>query len=112
MVQRLIAITVGLALLLTGWGALPFAGSPARLAVAAPAGGDVIVVLADGANPVAVAAAAGVTPKRVYSSVFRGFAARVPAAAMHGLVNNPNVAIISEDLPVSVAAQTLPSGVN
>ena len=77
-----------------------------------PLGGDVIVVLRPGADPEAEARRVGVQPRQIYRNVFQGFAGNVPAAAMQGLVRNPNVAIISPDLPVQIFALTVPSGVD
>ena len=112
-------LTVCVALLLaasaTGWSAGPL-GGPASSAQPAPprATGDVdvIVVLNRNADPRAEAQKAGVNPKRVYQNIFRGFAAKVPAATMENLARNPNVVIISEDSPVSAFAVTVPSGVD
>ncbi|MDP9366165.1 MAG: S8 family serine peptidase [Chloroflexota bacterium] len=73
---------------------------------------DVIVVLKDGANPAAAAEDLGVTPRQVHRHVFRGFAGRVPAAAAAGLRRNPRVALVSENLPVAVHAQHMPTGID
>ena len=73
---------------------------------------DVIVVLRPRADPVAVARAAGVRPQRLYRNVFNGFSGRVPAQALQGLRRNPNVELVSPDLPIEIAATTLPSGID
>ena len=68
-----------------------------------PGEAAVIVVLRPRADPAAVARAAGVRPERLYRNVFNGFSGRVPAQALQGLRRNPNVELVSLDLPVEIA---------
>ena len=65
-----------------------------------------IVVLRDGADPRAVAAAAGVAPKFVYS-VISGFAGTMTAAQVSGLQRNPQVAYIEPDQVVTAVTDQL-----
>ena len=88
------------------------AGGPARDGIAAAEARDVIVVLQGGSNAVEVARVTGVEPRHVFSNVFRGFAARLPEAAIAALARNPKVVSISDDLPIAAAAQTLTTGVD
>ncbi|MEA2527320.1 MAG: in, partial [Thermomicrobiales bacterium] len=113
--QGWLALALCVALLagsVAGWSpGLP--GHRATVAVAAQQSGlvDVIVVLKGTADPRVVAAQAQVNAKLLYHNVFRGFSARVPAAAIDALARNPQISIISEDLPVRALAQTVPTGV-
>ncbi|HEX6291567.1 MAG TPA: S8 family peptidase [Herpetosiphonaceae bacterium] len=61
-----------------------------------------IVVLKEGANPRAVAAVAGVTPKYEYDAVLNGFAAELNAGQLNALQNNPNVDYIEQDAEVTL----------
>src|SRR5215212_10242803 len=72
----------------------------------------VIVEVARGDNPQAVARALGVVPTHVYSEVFEGFAAELPAAAVRAAERQPGVAGIWPDLPVEAFDQKLPTGVD
>ncbi|HEX8694940.1 MAG TPA: S8 family peptidase [Longimicrobium sp.] len=62
-----------------------------------------IVVLKAGASPRAAAAAAGATPRHVYHAALNGFAARLNAAQLAALRNNPQVDYISPDQVVTAA---------
>src|SRR5918994_173163 len=72
----------------------------------------VIVELARGANPQAVARALGVVPTHVFTEVFQGFAAELPAGAVKAAERQRGVVRIWPDLPVRALAQTLPTGVD
>ncbi len=48
----------------------------------------------------------------VYGSALRGYAARVPGAALAALRADPRVASVSRDRPMRIQAQALPTGVN
>jgi aqualysin 1 len=64
-----------------------------------------IVVLKDSADPVAEANAArgqGHQVHHVYTSAIKGFAASLPAAALNGILNNPNVDYVEADQTVSL----------
>ncbi len=71
-----------------------------------------IVVLADGADPLAAARQLGAKPVYVYSSVFSGFAAELPAAAASTARRSSLVAAFSPDSTVRVERQTVPTGVS
>ncbi|MDT8320814.1 MAG: S8 family serine peptidase [Xanthomonadales bacterium] len=75
-----------------------------------------IVVLKDGAGiPEDVAADVALrtngTVGYVYENVLQGFSITIPHAALAGLVRDPRVAYVEEDKPVSIFAQTTPTGV-
>jgi aqualysin 1 len=75
----------------------------------APISGQYIVVFKrDVQNPAAEAAqiarAAGGSVKHVYTSAIKGFAASLPAAALQGIRNNPNVDYVEQDQTVSLNA--------
>ena len=75
--------------------------------------GDVIVVLnTRSVNAAEFAAAEQVQARRVYSRVITGFAAHLTPAQAERLARHPRVKYISPDLPVTVSAQTLPTGVD
>src|SRR5215213_7124479 len=77
-----------------------------------PAREAVIIEVARGANPQAVARALGVVPSHVYSEVFQGFAAELPVGAVRAAERQRGVVKIWPDLPVEAFAQTLPTGVD
>jgi subtilisin len=72
----------------------------------------VIVEVAPGANPQAVARALDVVPTHVYTEVFQGFAGELPAAAVRAAGRQRGVVAIWPDLPVRAEAQTIPTGVD
>jgi len=72
----------------------------------------VIIEGARGANPPGVARALGVVPTHVYSEVFQGLAAELPAAAVRAAERQPGVIKIWPDLPVQAESQALPTGVD
>jgi subtilisin family serine protease len=74
----------------------------------------VIIEVARGANPSGVARALGVIPTHVYSEVFQGFAAELPAEAVRAINRQQGVLKIWPDLPVQAEAegQVLPTGVD
>jgi subtilisin family serine protease len=82
-------------------------GGTAPLLSAAPGkaiDGQYIVVLNDGANPRAVAAVAGATPKHVYEAALDGFSASLNQGQLNALQHNPNVKWIEQDQVVTVSA--------
>jgi subtilisin len=72
----------------------------------------VIVEVARGDNPQAVARALGVVPTHVFSEVFQGFAAELPVAAVSAAERQRGVIRIWPDLLVHASAQALPTGVD
>src|SRR5829696_8390901 len=106
-----VALVVLLAGTLPLW---PMSGvmSAHALPAAQPGKEAVIVEVARGANPQAVARALGVEPTHVYTEVFQGFAAELPLAAVSAAGRQRGVGRIWPDLPVRAAAQRLPTGVN
>jgi subtilisin family serine protease len=69
--------------------------------------GSYIVVLAEGANPRAVAAVAGVEPTHVYEHALNGFSASLNAGQLNALRNMTGVDYVEEDqVFTTVAVQT------
>jgi subtilisin family serine protease len=66
--------------------------------------GSYIVVLNEGADPRAVAAVAGVSPRYVYSAVLNGFGAELNPGQLHALSHHPNVAYIEQNAHVTASA--------
>lgn len=80
--------------------ALPEAAPEAALAAGAQGRAvqdQYIVVLKAGASPRGLAAAVGASPRHVYTAALNGFAARLTAAQLTALRNNPHVDYISPD---------------
>jgi len=104
-------LVVLLAGMLPSW---PIGGAMSAHALPAAQSGKeaVIVEVARGGNALAVARALGVVPKHVYSKVFQGFAAELPAGAVRAAERQPGVAGIWPDLPVEAFPQKLPTGVD
>lgn len=81
----------------------PVAEAPADMAPllsAAPGRGvpgEYIVVLKDGAEPRAVAGAAGVAPRLVYGATLNGFSAALNAGQVNALRRHPAVAYVEQD---------------
>lgn len=93
--------------------AAPAASHP--YAASQPITGRYIVVLKDSvANPAAEAAnltrGPGVQLHHTYSSAIKGFAASLPAAALQGIRNNPNVDYIEQDQTVSLNETEMQTG--
>jgi subtilisin len=77
-----------------------------------PANGEeVIVVLEDGADPIATAQELGVEPTQIYDEVFTGFAATMPAEALAEASASGTVEQISRDGRVQAEAQVVGTGV-
>lgn len=98
--------------------ALPQTASaaPGRRSAAAPVVKPYIVVLRDSVdvNDVAGEHARrhGAEVRKVYGAAIKGYAARVREDRVDQLRADPRVAYVEVDAPVSVAAQTLPWGIN
>jgi subtilisin family serine protease len=90
--------------------AAPADSEPAE-AAPPPSGTEVIVVLDKGEDPLAVARELGVEPTHVYSEVFTGFAATMPADSLAQAQSSEMVRRISLDGRVQAEAQTVPTGV-
>lgn len=54
----------------------------------------------------------GLAPDHVYEHAIKGFAARIPAAALSAIARDPRVQFISEDRVVVAFEQTLSTGIN
>ncbi|HEX8694074.1 MAG TPA: S8 family peptidase, partial [Longimicrobium sp.] len=65
--------------------------------------GSYIVVLEEGADPRAVAAVAGVSPRHVYTAALNGFAATLNAGQLNALQHNPAVAYVEQDQTVTLS---------
>jgi subtilisin family serine protease len=82
----------------------------------AAAAGRYIVVLKDGANTGSVAAYhegfAGADVTARYTHALDGYAATLSSAALAAVEADPRVDFVSVDRPVSIDAQTLPTGIN
>jgi len=74
-------------------------------------GDAVIVVLADGVDPLQAAQEMGVEPTHVYQDVFLGFAANVPAAALNDAIASGTVTGVTEDGRVQAEDQIVGNGV-
>jgi subtilisin family serine protease len=83
-------------------------GAPSAARVA-DGPGDYVVVLKDDANPRAVAALLGATPRHVFTASLKGFAGHLDAGQLAGLRRNPAVAYVERDAPVRLfTTQRLP----
>ena len=83
----------------------------ARLLKGNSPNGRYIVVLRRGASPTAVAGSVGASPVRTYAHALTGFAAVLPQPAINALLKNGRVLFIQPDSRVSMAAQTVPTGI-
>ena len=100
-------------------GALALASTIASGAATAAAPGadaEYIVMLSPGTNATSVAAqhadAHGAVVGHVYGHALSGYSARMSATAAAKLANDPQVLLVQAARPVSVTAQTLPTGIN
>jgi subtilisin family serine protease len=78
--------------------------APVLAAAANGIEGQYIVVLKEGANPVSVAAIAGVEPAFVYTAALTGFSASLNQGQLTALRHNPNVEYIEQDQVGSIEA--------
>ena len=91
------------------------AGLAAPVAAAAPAaqtiaGGETIVVLRDGADPVKAAQQLGVEPTYIYRNVFSGFAGTLPASAVSAASQSSLIDLVSPSVPVKATVEVVPTG--
>jgi subtilisin len=91
--------------------ALPAGSAAPFLGVAAQGSEEVIVVLEDGADPVAVARELGVEPTHVYYDVFTGFAGTMSSASVEVARSSRSVRRISQDGRVQAEDQAITAGV-
>ncbi|MGD8171570.1 S8 family serine peptidase [Vibrio sp. TRT 21S02] len=74
-----------------------------------------IVVLNDNAVPEDVAEEIALKANGkvgyVFEHVIKGFSIVVPAAAINGILKNPKVSYVEEDIPITAFAQQIPTGV-
>ena len=74
-----------------------------------------IIVFKDTVNPVAeahgVANAYGLQTGFIYQHALKGMSALVPAGRLNALQNDPRVAYVVEDMPRSIDAQSMPTGI-
>ncbi|HEX8210655.1 MAG TPA: S8 family peptidase [Longimicrobium sp.] len=84
----------------------PVATDPTHVRSAASGAipGSYVVVLNEDADPRAVAAVAGVSPRYVYTAALTGFAAELNAGQLNALQHNPNVDYIEQDARVQASA--------
>lgn len=75
-----------------------------------------VVVLKDGTDSAAVASAHarayGLSVRHVYRSAVSGYSAVIPNERVAAVRSDPNVAFLSVDREYSIAAQTLPTGID
>ncbi len=74
-------------------------------------GEEVIVVLEDGADPLAAARELGVEPTHIYKDVITGFAATMPAAALNAAATTGSIKGITRDGRVQAEDQIVGTGV-
>jgi subtilisin family serine protease len=107
--RRFLLLGSVLALLLVAWGFAPTAG-------AAPTGRYIVVFKGAVGLPGAVAAeqarTRGVAVEHVYGAALKGYSAVMTSAAAQALRGDARVAYVSEDRPVHVDAQVLPTGID
>ncbi len=74
-----------------------------------------IVVLNDNAVPEEVAEEIALKANGqvgyVFEHVIKGFSISIPAVAVNGILNNPKVSYVEEDIPMTAFAQQVPTGV-
>ncbi|MDX8036999.1 S8 family serine peptidase [Lentzea sp. BCCO 10_0856] len=71
-----------------------------------------IVLLKDGVGVQSVTNLAGVTVENLYESAVRGYSARMTPATAARLARDSRIALVQPDGVASIAAQTLPTGVD
>ncbi|MGW6933590.1 S8 family peptidase [Lentzea sp. NPDC054927] len=71
-----------------------------------------IVLLKDGVGVQSVTNLAGITVENLYESAVRGYSARMTPATAARLARDSRIALVQPDGVASIAAQTLPTGVD
>lgn len=106
-------LTVLLAGALAGAGAL---SATAATAAAPDPVGDYIVVLKDGTDPAALAGtqarSRGATVEKLFNHALSGYTAKMTASVADAIARDSQVLFVQRDQPVSISAQTLPTGIN
>ena len=74
-------------------------------------GDEVIVVLEEGADPLAAARELGVEPTHIYEDVITGFAAVVPPAALNDAIASGSITGVTRDGRVQAEDQVVGTGV-
>jgi len=109
-------VVVTIAALIAAAGATPAAARSTGTTPADRIPGQYVVVLRDTVDASAVAAdhsrAHGASTLHVYRSALRGYSARMSEAAAARVARDPRVAWVQPDRVFTVAAQTLPTGIN
>ncbi len=77
-----------------------------------PAPGKYVVLLASGADPVAVAADHHLPRAKTYRAAVNGFASTIPAHKLAALQADPRVSLVEQNRTYKVEAQTVPDGIN
>jgi subtilisin len=88
------------------------AGVPGAAAAAGGREGSYIVVLKGAASPAAEASRYGAKVRHVYRHALKGYSARLSAAEVAELRNDPEVAAVVADQTFRISAQTLPTGID
>ncbi|KJK47131.1 peptidase S8 [Lentzea aerocolonigenes] len=88
------------------------AAMPAAPAIADAQTSGYIVLLKDGVSVPSVTNLAGVTVDNLYQSAVRGYSARMTAATAARLARDSRIALVQPDGVASIAAQTLPTGID
>ncbi|RAS59015.1 subtilase family protein [Lentzea atacamensis] len=88
------------------------AAVPAAPAVADARTSGYIVLLKDGVSVPSVTNLAGITVENLYQSAVRGYSARMTAATAARLARDSRVALVQPDGVASIAAQTVPTGID
>lgn len=94
---------------------LCIASAPAWSQAAQPARSYIVVLKAQAGLPEMVAKdialAHGGRVGYIYEHVLKGFSVTLPITAVAGVANRPDVAYIERDLPMSIIAQAVPTGI-
>lgn len=106
-----VAVLVAAVVLATVAPVVGTVAAPRRAPRKAPAN-LTIVMLADGADPLAAARELGAKPVYVYTSALSGFAAELPVAAASAARRSGLVAGFSPDSTIRLESQSVPTGVS